>query len=145
MRIKKEKMEFKNYASAEEIFELEKICFENHWTLDQINSHLDKYSVLKYLKDNILCAYVLYIISFDEIEILRIAVLPEKRNSNIGTTLLKRLVLEHHVKVKKIFLEVNEENISAIQFYEKNSFQKIGVRKKYYPNGKDAIQYLKEV
>ena len=135
--------QFNNSANPEEIFELEKICFEDPWTIEQIQSHLNHYSVLIAKEENLLIAYVLYIKSFDEIEILRIAVSPKKRKSNIGTELIQNLIQIN--SVKKIFLEVNEENLVAIQFYEKNSFQKIGIRKKYYPNNKDAIQYLKEV
>ena len=38
------------------------------------------------------------------------------------------------LNIKKIFLEVSVLNINAINFYLKNGFQKIGVRKGYYTN-----------
>jgi ribosomal protein S18 acetylase RimI-like enzyme len=38
--------------------------------------------------------------------------------------------------VKKIFLEVSVQNKEAINFYLKNGFQKIGIRKGYYANNK---------
>ena len=45
-------------------------------------------------------------------------------------------------KLIRIYLEVAENNTSAINLYYKNAFKKIGVRKNYYKfinNKKDAI------
>ena len=46
--------------------------------------------------------------------------------------------------VKKITLEVRASNIKGINFYTKNGFKQVGVRKKYYKNGEDALLLLKE-
>ena len=43
---------------------------------------------------------------------------------------------------KDIFLEVRESNIPAIEFYRKNGFEKIGVRKNYYHDTNEAAHIM---
>ncbi len=43
------------------------------------------------------------------------------------------------VKIGKVFLEVDAENISAIRLYKKFLWIETGIRKKYYQNGHDAL------
>ena len=42
-------------------------------------------------------------------------------------------------KLKDITLEVNINNISAINLYKKYDFKEVGLRKKYYNNCDDAL------
>ena len=42
-------------------------------------------------------------------------------------------------KLKDITLEVNVNNIPAINLYKKYNFKEVGIRKKYYNNTDDAI------
>ena len=42
-------------------------------------------------------------------------------------------------KLKDITLEVNVNNIPAINLYKKYNFKEVGIRKKYYNNSDDAI------
>ena len=53
-------------------------------------------------------------------------------------------VVDDMKDVKKITLEVRASNIKGINFYTKNGFKQVGVRKKYYKNGEDALLLLKE-
>ena len=54
-------------------------------------------------------------------------------------------MLEELIKIAKkrklndITLEVNTNNIAAINLYKKFKFEKIGIRKKYYNNIDDAL------
>ena len=41
--------------------------------------------------------------------------------------------------MKTITLEVNENNIPAINLYKKFNFEQVGLRKKYYNNADAAI------
>lgn len=74
----------------------------------------------------------------DEAELLNIAVAEQARRKCVATMLLE--ALENYFMEKnaeKIFLEVREKNLSAINFYEKHGFVKNGLRKKYYSNPVD--------
>ena len=67
----------------------------------------------------------------DEIEIIKICIIESHQRKNYGSILINEI---KKLKIKKIFLEVSVKNINAINFYIKNGFQKIGVRKGYYTN-----------
>ena len=46
------------------------------------------------------------------------------------------------LNVNKLFLEVSCKNITAEKFYDRFNFFTVGIRKKYYKDGSDAL--LKE-
>ena len=71
----------------------------------------------------------------DEIEIIKICIIKSHQRKNYGSILINEI---KKLKIKKIFLEVSIENVNAINFYIKNGFQKIGVRKGYYANDKSS-------
>lgn len=75
--------------------------------------------------------------NIDYLEIEGIAVAVNMRNKGIANNLLKYLINNYATNKKEILLEVAVDNIYAIKLYEKNNFEIINVRKKYY-NGKDA-------
>ena len=75
----------------------------------------------------------------DEADIMNIAIHKNYRQQGFGSLLLTHII--NYCKnnnVKKINLEVNENNIPAINLYKKQGFKIVGVRKKYYEND-DAI------
>ena len=72
----------------------------------------------------------------DEIEIIKICIIISHQRNNYGSILINEI---KKLKIKKIFLEVSVQNINAINFYLKNGFKKIGVRKGYYA-GKDTAR-----
>ncbi|MGL1921336.1 MAG: ribosomal protein S18-alanine N-acetyltransferase [Hyphomicrobiales bacterium] len=69
----------------------------------------------------------------DEAEIITICVLPEMQGQAFGTALLQ-YQLDHlrQQDFKKLFLEVNENNHSAICLYKKMGFTQTASRKNYY-------------
>ena len=75
---------------------------------------------------------------FDEADIMNIVTRKDSRNSSIGSALFSAIIdYAKSNDVKKITLEVNENNLSAIHLYEKFNFIRIAERKKYY-NGTDT-------
>ena len=62
------------------------------------------------------------------------------RNLGIATQILTKLInIAKSLKYTSVTLEVNENNTNAIKLYEKFSFIKLGIRKKYYKNTDNAI------
>lgn len=81
---------------------------------------------------------------FEEAEIGNICVVPDQRGQGIGQLLMESLddfMMNH--EVKKIFLEVESSNKSAIRLYEKNGYVKYNARSNYYGQGLDALLYVK--
>ena len=126
--------EKKNSDLAEKLLQLEMSCFpEDFWTKEMILSHL-QHGYVSLLDD---LAYIFYLENADEMEILRIGVVPEKRGRGIAASLISTLAK----KGKNIILEVRESNIPARKLYKKCGFTEIGKRKNYYNNGETAVIY----
>lgn len=82
---------------------------------------------------------------YDRIEINYIYVDIKYRKQNIGTKLIEELVLfAKENNCINITLEVNENNDTAIKFYEKNRFKKSTIRKNYYGN-ENGILMIREL
>ena len=113
----------------EQIFNLEKEIFTssafNRTYLDTLIKG-DNSFIYVYLLENKVLGYLMVLDSIDVYEILAIATIEEYRNNGIAQELLDK------IKTKDIFLEVRESNQVAINFYKKNKFKEISVRKNYY-------------
>ncbi len=78
-----------------------------------------------------------------EVEILNFVVDETHQRKGIGQLLFNQV--EQDVQnLNKMTLEVRESNTKAINFYLKNGFKQISVRKHYYKNGEDAKVLIKE-
>ncbi len=72
--------------------------------------------------------------------VLNIAVKQGYRRRGIGGALLESLEEElGKLGAQEFYLEVRQDNTGAIAFYEKKGYRAIGVMKKYYWDGCDAI------
>ena len=113
----------------EQIFNLEKEIFKNSaFNRTYLDSLIkaDNSFIYTYIIDNKVCGYLMVLDSIDVYEILAIATIEEYRNKCIAQKLLD------NIKTKNIFLEVRESNQIAINFYKKNNFKEISIRKNYY-------------
>lgn len=93
--------------------------------------------------NNKIVGYLMAEFLIDHIDILSIAVKKEFRQNNVASKLIDKLFeIANDLKVDYIYLEVRASNLPAIKFYEKNGFNKITIRAKYYPdNNEDAYIY----
>lgn len=76
-----------------------------------------------------------------EVEILNVAVDPQRRRGGIGRALLDKVRerLDEH-DAEAVFLEVRRGNEAAIGLYRACGFHQVGLRKRYYQdNGEDAV------
>ncbi len=130
----------------EVLTKLEQECFPKEaWTFDQIKSHHQLQNSLLYFREDKSLepiGYLIYLENSYEIEILRIGVVADFRRNGIANQLLD--FLESLRKKREILLEVKSENFAAIGLYQKKGFINFAVRKRYYPDGKDAILMKKE-
>ena len=121
----------------EQIFNLEKNIFKNSAFSKESTENLvkaDNSFIYAYLVDEKVCGYLMVLDSIDVYEILAIATVEEYRNKGIAQELLDK------IKTKDIFLEVRKNNEKAINFYKKNNFKQISIRKGYYSDPtEDAI------
>ena len=82
----------------------------------------------------------------DECNIGNIVVDKDKRGRGYATILMD--ILLNNLKnrgIRKVFLEVETDNVPAIALYEKCGFVRYGQRRDYYGQGRDAILMSKEL
>ena len=79
--------------------------------------------------------YLIAMLAIDSTDILNIGIDPDFQRQGHGTALFKYLIEELRKRdIHEILLEVRAGNKSAIQFYKKQGFKEISVRKDYYMN-----------
>ena len=84
--------------------------------------------------------FILARIAADEAEILTLAVAPERRRAGSGRALLSAaIVTATRYGAKSMFLEVSLTNEAAQALYQRLGFTQVGRRRRYYPDGGDAL------
>lgn len=127
----------------EEITLLEQQIFPDPWSINALESSMTQShgNIWVIEEDNQVTAYLIFYIMADEMEIARIAVLPEHRGKGYGKELLMQL-FQYSIgnTTTQILLEVRANNEAAISLYKNQGFENVGIRKEYYTNPlEDAI------
>jgi len=157
--IKIYKLIFDDFDKCNELINTEikdlKYFNELGWSKNQIKSQFIKsvnYSLGAFYKKKLVAFIIGDLISIEKVseyEILFIYVKKTHRRKGLANQLVDYCSnLNHKIKLKKIFLEVAKNNISAINLYKKNNFKLLNVRKNYYNiNNKkiDALCYIKNI
>lgn len=132
-------------SDIDDLIELEKECFNYHWTHEQFLLGLKRkaFKVLGIRTDDGLIGYMAFSLIEDEMEILNLAVRPEYRRHGLGALLLqKSFEICVDKQIRKSFLDVKASNEPALALYRKFGYHQVGVRKKYYPDTKeDALLF----
>lgn len=85
---------------------------------------------------------IVYDYMYDRIEIEYIIVSERYRRLGIATKLLN-YIEEKYRDIDNITLEVRESNIEAINFYKKNGFKEVTIRKNYYKDENGILMIKK--
>lgn len=128
------------------VMEIEKESFKHPWSeqlfKDEFNSPMSL--CLKAVDGkNELCGYIILRSMVDEVHILNIATRPKNRKQGVAQELIQK-ALEGFCCGKPLFLEVRISNKPALGLYKKLGFKQLYVRKRYYPDGEDAVIMEKE-
>ena len=105
------------------------------WSQDQFTTSIENSNNICYclsLNDKTI-GYLIAMLALDSADILNIGIEPDFKRQGHGTALLNHLIEELKKRsIREILLEVRAGNKSAIQFYKKQGFEEISVRKNYY-------------
>lgn len=72
----------------------------------------------------------------DEAEILTVAVSPARRGRGVGRLMMDEAIRRlYFMRVASLFLEVDENNGSALALYRRLGFREVGRRANYYAGG----------
>lgn len=120
------------------ILDIENAAFTCPWSQKSFeeafdSEHITVYAVLA--PDGCVAGFSCLMAYDDEGEILNIAAHPDMRRQGIGQTLMTAMLTEGAENgVRTFYLEVRESNTAARRLYEKNGFEALGIRKRYYTN-----------
>lgn len=131
----------------DEILSIENASFPTPWSRDafirELQIPISRSLVAKMHKkqSNEIAGYVIYWVIAGEVQIHKIAVRKDVRNSEIGTKLIAEILRRSRKEEALLcMLEVGQSNESAKKLYEKFGFVVTEVRKKYYQeSGEDAL------
>ena len=124
------------------LIEIEKDVFDYSASIEDFINYFneDTIKIWKVL-DQIVVGFIVFYRVKDEIEIIKIGIMKSYQRKNYGSLIINKIKKLNNIR--KIFLEVSIENTQAINFYLKNGFKKIGIRKAYYKVNKQRIDALR--
>lgn len=124
------------------LFALEQDCFSVPWTRGMLVAELTNplsVAVYEFLNNNGLAAFAFGRVISDEAELFQIGTRSDLRGQGFAKRVLENL----HEKMRErgaavCFLEVRSRNAAAIALYERAGYERVSIRKNYYPDD-DAI------
>lgn len=129
------KISFLDEKDAPCVAKIENECFSQPFKESDILEYL-KNPIWHFLvaKDgkNVL-GYISFTKILDEIQIVNVATAPTFRKMGVGKSLISYLLdFAKENEVNKLFLEVRESNVPAINLYSRFGFIAVGVSKNHY-------------
>ncbi len=123
-------------------FDLDTICL---WSKKQWESEFKKEGLKVFgllFSKKIIGICVVQII-IDEAQINFFSIKKIFRRKGYGSCLMRHIIKDcEKLNLKKLLLEVSEDNLIAQKFYKQFNFLNVGIRRNYYRDGSDAV--LKE-
>lgn len=119
--------------------------FDDFWNYNVLKDELinenSRYIVAKNAQsNNEIVGFAGIKIFLDDADVMNIVVKKNYRNNGVGSLLLENLIaLCNELNLQSLSLEVNEENLPAINLYKKFGFKDIGTRKNYYKDKNGII------
>lgn len=142
MDIKIKSMSLIDLKNIKDILETEFDDFWNYNILkEELMSENSRY-IAAFLGNDII-GFAGIKITYDEADIMNIVTKKTYRQKGIGTILFNNLIsICKELKIKTLFLEVNEDNLPAISLYKKLGFSQISLRKNYYKDKNGIVMRM---
>jgi len=127
------------------------LCYEldsntiSLWSKEQWVQEFKKEGVKVFglLLSNLVIGICVFHIVLDEAQINFFVVNQKYRKKGFGSYLMIYLIKQcEKLNIHKLVLEVSHTNVVAEKFYNRFDFSTVGIRRKYYKDGSDAL--LKE-
>ena len=125
---------------------IERACLAEPWSVDALKQSLATPQFFAFVleADGETAGYVCGTSLFEDAELMRIAVLEKFRGKGFGRLLMERFLEVSLARgAERVFLEVRASNAAALGLYQSVGFMKNRLRKRYYPDGEDALEMMK--
>lgn len=130
-------------ADLDAVLEIEEASFPRPWSRAHFIAELESphsFPFVAFNESGRIVGYICMMQILDEGHVLDVAVHPEWKGKGIGRFLVQRGLQECRLRgAEFVSLEVRASNSGAIALYQQLGFKQVGVRKRYYENGEDAI------
>jgi ribosomal-protein-alanine N-acetyltransferase len=105
------------------------------WTLGNFRDSLAAgYDCSAYVRDGELIGYAVVMLVSDEAHLLNLSIAAGCQRQGCGSRLLQRLCDGARAQgARLIFLEVRPSNAAGLRLYERQGFERVGLRRDYYP------------
>lgn len=127
---------------VDEVYEISKEAFPLPWAKEELVREIVNPHALNLvaLSSGEVVGYVQCWYTFEDADIINIAVKSTHRQRGIGKEVLRELIRQLKEKsIQNIFLEVRVSNLSAQKLYKSFGFITLAKRERYYINGEDAL------
>ena len=127
-----------------DVFQVHRIeceLFSDPWSLKSFQDEVMRENIsFPFIveENNKIIGYIVCWYYFNELHIGNIAVVPPQQSKGIGKFMLVK-IFDLFYDYERAYLEVRENNKAAINLYKSFGFKTTFRRKKYYPNGEDAL------
>ena len=129
-------------SDLKNVLNIEVMAYENpYWNqnmLFEVLANKTDKRLWIYEVDNDVVGFIIDMRHIDEISLLNIAIHKCLQGMGHGLKMLKKYIKSLPGKYS-IYLEVNKNNIKALNMYTKLNFERVSIRKSYYTDGGDAI------
>ena len=129
-------------SDLKNVLEIEVMAYKNpYWSQNMIFEVLANKTDKRlwiYEIDNDVVGFIIDMRYKNEISLLNIVIHKYLQGMGHGLKMLKKYIKSLPAK-HSIYLEVNKNNIKALNMYTKLNFERVSTRKSYYNDGGDAI------
>ncbi|MBE0627476.1 MAG: ribosomal protein S18-alanine N-acetyltransferase [Burkholderiales bacterium] len=122
-------------ADLPSVMAIENAIYPYPWTSGNFRDSLAAgYDCRMYLCDGEPIGYAVLMRASDEAHLLNLSIAADWQGKGYGGLLLQQLcVVARGHGARLFFLEVRPSNAAALRLYERRGFQRIGLRRDYYP------------
>jgi ribosomal-protein-alanine N-acetyltransferase len=113
---------------------MERAAFSDPWSAGQLRDCLAAgFEFLVAERDGVVVGYVIAIRAADEAEILNLCVASTARRAGTGSALVRAIIGRlAALGARHVYLEVRSSNAAARRLYEREGFEPVGRRRRYY-------------
>jgi ribosomal-protein-alanine N-acetyltransferase len=122
-------------ADLPAVMAIETAIYAFPWTQGNFRDSLAAgYSCWIYARNGEVIGYAVVMLASDEAHLLNLSIATACQRQGYGSLLLRRLCeVARGRGARLILLEVRPSNVAGLQLYARHGFQRVGLRREYYP------------
>lgn len=133
---------FSQEAFSQDILELDQSDFPEPWNQNQwLSTDWGHHQLYTWRNPDLLAfAFFGHLSGDDTAHLFKIVVRSELRRSGIAQAFWREITSKlKDSGIRQVYLEVNTKNTPAIEFYQKQGFRTLQIKKGFYSDGEDAF------